>query len=332
MANHRFRRMIIPLAIAGSLVASGCGSSQTKGPSTTGSGAAKSYTIGLVPFSSADPTSNQAVVGVENVAKQKGWHTTLIDAQGAPANAIAAIQNLVQKKVDLIVTTVFPADSMAGGVLAAKAAGIPVVSLGGGTGNGVQANWDVGIEQGKVIANQLVKDTGGQGNLLVLGYKPGLPCQEREAGLDAAIKSTNLKETRVEIPIPGQVAGGTQATQAWLASHPVGSNTKNTIWACFDDPAIGAIAALKQAGRTDVSVYGINGTPQALQAIGAGDLAATVWINALGAGEEMGNAVPQFIANGVSGTKMIQRSAPSILVDKATLAQFLKQYPNAANA
>ena len=341
--NVSTSRMLVPLSIAAALVATGCGGSSGKASNASGavagasssaatSGAAgKKYTIGLVPFSSADPTSNQAIVGVEDVAKKNGWDTSLIDAQGAPEKAISAINNLIQKKVDLIVTTVFPADSLAGGVLAAKAAGIPVASLGGGTGDGVEANWDVGTEQGKVIAEKLVKDTGGQGNLLVLGYKPGLPCREREDALDAAIKGTGLKETRQEIPIPGQVQGGTQATQAWLASHPAGG-TKNIIWGCFDDPAIGAIAALKQANRTDVSVYGLNGTPQALQAIRAGDMTATVWINAYGAGTQMGNAVPEIIANGVSGAKKIEKSAPSVLVDKANLDQFLKQYPNAANA
>jgi ribose transport system substrate-binding protein len=344
---RRARRMIIPLTVAATIFA-GCGGSSktassstastasnttgTSGaaPATSSSASGKKYTIGLVPFSSADPTSNQAMVAVEDVAKKNGWHFSLIDAQGAPDKAISAIQNLVQKKVDLIITTVFPADSLAGGVLAAKAAGIPVASLGGGTGNGVQSNWDVGLQQGKVIAAKMIADTGGQGDLLVLGYKPGLPCQEREAALDAAIKSTSLKVTRQEIPIPGQVQGGLQDTQAWLASHPAGS-TKDTIWACFDDPAIGAISALQQAGRHDVAVYGINGTPQALQAIRSGAMVATVWINAFGAGTQMGDAIPQLVANGVSGTKTVERSAPSVLVDKTNLDQFLKQYPSAAN-
>jgi len=60
----------------------------------------------------------------------------VIDAQGAPDKAIAAIQNLVQKKVNVIVTTVFPANSLAAGGLAAKAAGIPIASVGSGTGDG----------------------------------------------------------------------------------------------------------------------------------------------------------------------------------------------------
>src|SRR4051794_12242190 len=342
----KFRRWaaLWTLLAAVGVVGAGCGSdnndsggsSASSGSSTaaaTGDAAPASgekFTIGLVPFSSADPTSNQAIVGVQDVAKKNGWKTSLIDAQGAPDKAVSAIQNLVQKKVDLIVVTVFPPDSLAGGALAAKAAGIPIASLGGGTGNGVQANWDVGTEQGKVLAEKMKQDTGGTGALLALGYKPGLPCQEREAGLMDVVKTSKYQLNRQEIPIPGQVEGGTKFTQAWLTSHPK-SKGQATIWACFDDPAIGAISALKQAGRTDVPVYGLNGTPQALDAIRDGTMAATVWINAYGAGTEMGNAVPQIIKNGVDGAPL-EKSAPSVLVDKSNLDAFLKKYPDAANA
>ena len=302
----------------------------TAATGATAEASSEKFVIGLVPFSSADPTSNQAMVGVQDVAAENGWETSLIDAQGTPDKAISAIQNLVQKDVDLIVTTVFPAESLAGGVLAAKAAGIPVASLGGGTGDGVQADWDVGTEQGKTIADRMIADTGGEGNLLALGYKPGLPCRQREDGLNAALEGAQMNLSRQEVSIPGQVESGTTLTQGWLAANPPNAATKNTIWACFDDPAIGAISALKQAGRTDVAVYGLNGTPQALDAIRSGDMVATVWINAYGAGREMGDAIPKIIEDGVEGGPL-QESAPSVLVDAETLDSFLEEYPDAAN-
>jgi ribose transport system substrate-binding protein len=289
------------------------------------------FVIGLVPFSSADPTSNQAMVGIQDVAKKYGWETSLIDAQGSADQAISAIQNLIQKDVDIIITTVFPAESLAGGVLAAQEAGIPVGSLGGGVGDGVQADWDVGTEQGVLLAQKIIADTGGEGKLLALGYSPGLPCRQREAGLDAALVDANMDKSRQEVEIPGQVESGTKFTEGWLAANSADSATQFTIWGCFDDPAIGAISALKQAGRDDVRVYGLNGTPQALDAIRSGDMAATVWINAYGAGTDMGEAIPQIVAAGVNGGPL-QASAPSVLVDLETLDAFLAEYPDAANA
>jgi ribose transport system substrate-binding protein len=315
------------LAVASLLAVTACGDDENE---STGSAAANSggerLSIGIVPFAGADPTSNNIVLGVQDAAEERGWETSVIDAQGAPDKAVGAMQNLVQKNVDVIVTTVFPPDSLAGGVAVAKAAGIPVVSAGGGTGDGVQGDWDLGTEPGKAVSGQMVEDTGGEGNLLILGYTPGVPCRKREAGLDSALAGAAFDQTRQEVPIPGQVEGASKLTQAWLASHPAGA--KNTIWACFDDPAMGAISALKAAGRKDVKVYGINGTPQALRAVKSGDLEATVWIDAYGTGTQLAEGLPEIVDNGVDGPA-IENAAPSVLVTGDTVDQFLSDNPQA---
>ncbi len=322
------RKRRVPLALLTSLalVGAGCGEDDSGGSAgSSASNGGKKYTIGLVPFSSANATSNQGIQGVQAVAKKNGWETSVIDAGGAPDKAVGAIQTLVQRKVDVIVTTVFPPDSVSGGALAAKAAGIPIASLGGGTGNGVQASWDVGTESGKRIAERMIKDTGGDGALLALGYKLGLPCQQREKALTDSIKSASYDLDRQEVPIPGQVEGGTKFAQAWLASNPKNAG-KATVWACFDEPAVGAISALKDAERSDVKVYAIDGLPPAFDAIRDGTLTATAWINAYGAGTDIGNSVPKIVAAGVNG-KPLEKVAPSVLVDRSSLDAFLEKYP-----
>jgi ribose transport system substrate-binding protein len=334
---QRVKRSAMPLVVLalGAVLATGCGStaSTSAGSSSSGTAAAgsstsgKKFAIGLVPFALADPGSNQILKGLEAVAKTNGWSYSVIDAQGAPDKAIAAIQNLVQKKVNVIVTTVFPANSLAAGGLAAKAAGIPIASVGSGTGDGVEANWDVGTQVGKDLGVKVVADTKGIGNLLVLGYSPGLPCRQREAGLDAAIKGTQFKTTRDEVPIPGQVDASAKFTEAWLAAHPESAGPA-TIWGCLDDFSAGALSAIKQAGRAGVKVYSINGAPAALEAVRAGTLTATDWVNWYGLGEQIGKAVPTVIKNGVNGAPF-EGGAPSVLVDSSNVAAFLKQYPQA---
>ena len=215
-------------------------------------------------------------------------------------------------------------------VRAAKAAGIPIVNLGGGTGDGVQAAWGFGIEQGEQLAAKLKEETGGDGALLALGYKPGLPCQEREKGLDAMRETADYELDRQEVPIPGQVEASTKFTQAWLAKHPEGSG-KATIWACFDEAGMGAITALRQAGRKDVKVFSIDGVPQALRAVRAGDLTATIWVEAFGAGKEVANAIPDIIESGVEGGPL-ERPAPSVMVDADNVEAFLKEHPDALTA
>ena len=326
-------RRVVLCAVVSALVAvaAGCGSSSptsSASASSTGksvSNTGKGYTIGLVPFSGEEPTSMAAMHGIEAAAKQKGWSTTLIDPGGVTAKSVAAIQTLVEKHVNLIVSTVFPANSLAAGVLATKAAGIPVIAAGGSTGPGVEANWDVGKEDGKLLVNELAAVTHGQGNLLVFQYTPGVACDEREATLKQYLKTAHFSSvTYDEVPIPGQVQAGYKFGQAWLASH----SGPGAIWGCFDDPTVGALAAIKQAGRTNITTFGVDGSPAALNAVRAGTMTATIWINGYGLGEQMAAAIPQLTKRGVNASPL-EEAAPAVLVDKSNIASFVKEHPGA---
>jgi ribose transport system substrate-binding protein len=326
-------RRVVLCAVVGALaaVAAGCGSSSptsSASVSSTGKSASSTgneYKIGLVPFSGEEPTSMAAMHGIEAVAKQKGWSTTLIDPGGVTAKSVAAIQTLVEKHVNLIVSTVFPANSLAAGVLAATAAGIPVIAAGGSTGPGVEANWDVGNADGKLLVNELAAVTHGQGNLLVFQYTPGVACDEREATLKQYLKTAHFSSvTYDEVPIPGQVQAGYKFGQAWLASH----SGQGAIWGCFDDPTVGALAAIKQAGRTNITTFGVDGSPAALSAVRAGTMTATIWINGYGLGEQMAADIPQLIKRGVNASPL-ELAAPAVLVDKGNIASFLTKYPSA---
>lgn len=319
------------LKVAALLVATVClpvaGCSAAKDSGGAGSSSSSSYKIGIVEFSAADQTSQQAIAGYQAAAKKNGWAVTTIDPGGSTDKAVGAIQDMVQKKVDLIVVTVFPSTSLTAGLIAAKAANIPVISLSGGLTDGVQLNYDSGTAQGKTLAEELVKETGGKGDLLVLGYSSGLPCIGREKSLNTALKSTSIAVTRNEVPIPGQVEASTQFAQAFLAKHPdVGAGL--AVWGCFDDPALGAIAAIKQSGRTGVKVFGINGQPGAIKAIQDGDMDATVYLDVAAAGADMAKQTPAIIKAGVSA-KGKEAPVPSTLVTQATVSQFLKDHPDA---
>jgi ABC-type sugar transport system substrate-binding protein len=318
------------LLAAAAIALSSCSTGETASPggTNTGSGEDDTYSVGLVSFSQANSTSNNLVVGFQEVADERGWTTTLIDAQGAPDKAIAAIQNLVEKGVDAIYYTVFPANAMAAGVLAAKAAGIPVATAGGGLSDGVQATWDFGYAEGLASMEEVIADLDGAGNLLALGYDLGGPCGGRGQAMREATEGTDIDVTFQQVTIPGQVQSGQQFAQAWLAANPEGSGP-NVIWACFDEPAQGAIAAVQAAARTDVTIHGLDGPPTNLRAIQAGTQGSTVWIDARGAGRIAAEAIPQIIKNGVDGVETIDEVAPFTVVTSDNVDAFLAEHPEA---
>ena len=103
---------------------------------------------------------------------------------------------------------------------------------------------------------------------------------------------------------------------------------KLAIWGCWDDPAIGAISALRQQMRTDVKVYGENGNAQAIAAIQKGFMEVTAWQNS----EQEGVTLVDTVADAIAAGKSWQPKAvevPPVVVTSATVADFIKEHPDA---
>ncbi len=294
-------------------------------------GTSGSKTIGLITFSGTDPSANIVIDSAKKKAQAAGYDVVVVDAQGQVDQANSAMQNLVQRKVAGIAITVFPVSSLAAGLASTKAAGIPVVTSGGGVGEGIAVNVD--DSQGEKVTQALVDDSKGVGDALTLTYLGGRPCQLRLASFNETVKAKapQLKVTRQAITVPGQVESATNATLAWLAAHPKGSSPSLSIYACFDDPALGAIAALKQTKRDDVKVYSFNGIPPALAAVKDGTMTATLWFDQSAVGSTLVDVLDKSIKSGGSSDSQ-QVPAPSVLVTKANYDSFVADHPSAIKA
>ncbi|WP_028656266.1 sugar ABC transporter substrate-binding protein [Nocardioides sp. J54] len=317
------RRLAAGLSLTAlSLVVAACG-----GESSAEEGADERYTIGIVQFSSSDETTETVIRGYVEYAEEQGWEYSKVDPQGSVDRAISAMNDFVQKGVDAIVVSVFPSDSLTAGVRAASAADIPVISIVGGTAEGVPMSADAGRPNAEEISDLLIDDLGGSGEVLVLGYSAGLPCVGREEQLMDALDGTDIEVTREEVPIPGQVEAGTRIAQGWLADRPKGSGPL-AVWGCFDDPSLGAVSALRQADRDDVLVYGINGTPAAVRAVRDGDMRATAFADAFGVGRDLAEQTPAVIEAG-PGADARDVPLPTFLVTEDTYDEFATTHPEA---
>jgi ribose transport system substrate-binding protein len=310
-----------------------CTSAQQAQDQTAQSVAAKGgkKTIGLITFSGTDPSANIVITSAKKKAQEAGYDVVVVDAQGQVDQANAAMQNLVQRKVSGIAITVFPVSSLAAGLASTRQAGIPVVTSGGGTGDGVAVNVD--DSQGEKVTQALVDGSAGAGDVLTLTYLGGRPCQLRLASFNKTqgSEAPNLKVTRQAITVPGQVESATSATLAWLAAHPKGSASSLSVYACFDDPALGAIAALKQTNRDDVKVYSFNGIAPALAAVKDGTMTATLWFDQSAVGATLVDVLAKSITAGPSSTSQ-QVPAPSVLVTKDNYASFVAAHPDSTKA
>jgi ribose transport system substrate-binding protein len=284
--------------------------------------------VGLVSISATEANNARYIEGARAAAKEIGWQVAVVDAAGNADQANAAIQNFAQRGAAGIVDMVFPYTSIGAGLAAAKAAKIPVVTWGGGLGSSVAATNGSGGPMTVPVDDLMIKNLEGKGALLELTYHTGEVCRNREIELDNALKAhPDIKVTKNEVRIPGYFEDGAQYANAWLASHPAGKDNL-AIWGCWDDPAIGAIGALRSQGRTDVKVYGVNGNAQALEDIKKGLMTATAWQDSYTEGANMIKLLPEIAKAGASWTpKAVEVSA--VLVTKDSIDKFLADHPAA---
>ncbi|MER9202607.1 sugar ABC transporter substrate-binding protein [Mesorhizobium sp. M0145] len=281
-------------------------------------------TIGIVTFSTSDVDTNQMVDTMSQEAKSKGWSVETLNANGDPSQAITSIKQLATKKVDAIIVTVFDSTGLAAGLQAAADAKIPVLSAGGGMADGIALSASTGAAQ--PLIDLMLKDIDKSGTVLDLTYHPGIPCRERADAFDAAVKANpGLKATSHEISIPGAAESSQAATSAWLAAN---ANAKGpfAIFNCYDDNAMGAIAALKQNGRSDVKVYSFNATAPAVQAVKDGTMTATLGVDLTSAGKMLVDQIPDILA---AGDQWKPKSfVPGYtLVTKENVDKFIKDNP-----
>jgi len=284
--------------------------------------------LGVVSITATEANNARYIKGAEKAAAERGWEVSVIDAQGSADQANAGIQNYVQRGAKAIVDMVFPVSSIGAGLAAADSAKIPMVTWGGGLGGSVIATNGSGGPMAVPIVEMMVKDLGGKGDVLALTYHTGEVCRNREIVMDDILaKSPDIKVSKNEVRIPGYFEDGAQYATAWLALHPAGSGPL-AIWGCWDDPSIGAISALRQAGRDDVKVYGINGNAQALENIQKGFMTATAWQDSFTEGYNMLGIIEDAMKAG-GGWQAKAVEVPAVVVTKDTVDAFLKDHPDA---
>lgn len=245
-----------------------------------------------------DKAGKQVTIGFAGPQADHGWlnaindnakerakkysDVTLESTEGSNDTAaqIGQVETLINKKVDVLV--ILPADGKALTQVGLKAmkAGIPVVNLdrvfaspqayrcwvgGDNYGMGLSAGHYIG-EKLKGKKNAKVIELAGLDNLELT--------KQRTKGFDDALKNySNIEK------VARQAADFTvESGQSKMSQLLQAQKNFDALWNHDDDQGVGALRAIKQAGRDDFLMVGGAGALSAMQAIESDDsvLKATV--------------------------------------------------------
>jgi ABC-type sugar transport system substrate-binding protein len=123
-----------------------------------------------------------------------------------------------------------------------------------------------------VLGQWVVKQLGGKGNALILeGPADQQNAVERRNGFLAGLQGGDMDVLDTQ-PADWEIEPARTITAAWLDAF----DHIDVIMAANDDMALGAIAAVAQAGRQEIVITGFDATEAGLAAIKARQMSATI--------------------------------------------------------
>ncbi len=271
------KRILSPLLIG--LLATGLIACSKQGPDTQAASepaaASSTLTIGLAISTQNNPFFVALRDGADAEAKAQGVKLITVDAQDDSAKQISNIEDLIQKKVQVILINPADSDAVAGVVKEAVKAGIKIVSLDRSV-NGAEVSAHIAsdnIAGGKMAAEFLLEKIGGKGNIVELEGIPGSSAaRERGQGFHSVV------DGKADVKLAAKQAADFDRAKGLTVMENILQGNKDVkgVFAHNDEMALGALKAIEAAGLKNVIVVGFDATPDAVNAVKAGQMSATV--------------------------------------------------------
>lgn len=231
-------------------------------------------TIGLAVSTLNNPFFVSLKEGAEKAAKEAGVDLLVVDAQDDTAKQISGVEDLIQKKVSVLMINPTDSAAIVTAVEAANKANIPVITVdraaeGGQVVSHIASDNAAG---GKMAGEFILEKLGGKGNIVELqGIAGTSAARDRGQGFHDAVDNKEGIKVVASQPADFDRAKGLSVMENILQ----GNKDIQAVFAHNDEMALGALQAVEAQGK-DVLVVGFDATDDAVKAVQDGKMAATV--------------------------------------------------------
>lgn len=263
--------------------------------------AAAKVTLGLALSTLNNPFFVELKEGAEGAAKKAGVDLVVVDAQNDANRQLASIENLIEKKVAVILVNPTDSNAVVPAIRAANRAGIPVITVDRGAAGGEIATHIASdnVAGGRMAGEFLAQLLGGKGKVVELEGIPGTSAaRDRGKGFNEVM----AKYPGLEV-VARQEAGFDRAKGLTVMENILQAQPKiDAVFAHNDEMALGAIKAIAAAGRANIKVVGFDATDDAVKAVKEGSLVATIAQKPA----EMGRLAVEFALKVLAGERLDQ--------------------------
>lgn len=237
-----------------------CGKKQTA--TETGG---KQYRVGVTLLTKSHPFYQELEAAMEETAAKNNVTLSIQSAEFDMKDQQSQIENFITQKMDALIVCPVDSDTIGGAIREANKAGIPVFTadISANAGDVVCHIASDNIMGGKLAGEYMAKLLKGKGNVLIIDHPKVMSVRDRTKGfMDAVKKFPGIKIVGTP-PDEGERTVAMNVMENMLQSHP----EINGVFGINDSTALGALAAVRQAKRNDITIVGYDGDPEAREEI-----------------------------------------------------------------
>lgn len=274
------KHVVWSIVLAVVLVLAGCSTESkieggaTAKPADSSKPGNENMTIGLSISTLNNPFFVTLKDGAEKAAKEAGATLVVVDAQNDTAKQISGIEDLIQKKVSVILINPTDSDAIATAVQSANKAKIPVITV-DRSANGGEVVTHIAsdnVKGGKMAGDFIMKMLGDKGNIVELqGIAGTSAARDRGKGFHDAVDGKAGVKVVASQPADFDRAKGLSVMENILQ----GNKDIQAVFAHNDEMALGALQAIQASGK-NIIVVGFDATDDAVKAVNDGTMSATV--------------------------------------------------------
>ena len=242
-------------------------SEETAGGEVIGNGS-----IGLSVSTQNNPFFVTLVEGAQEAADAAGVDLKVVDAGDDVTKQVSDIEDLISKDISVLIVNPVDSDAVTGAVEAAVAKGVKVISVDRAV-NGVEIDCQIASDNvaGAELATQYIVDTLGEG----IKVAELVGTSGASAAIDRGTGFHNIADAKLDV-VASQTANFDRTEGMSVMENMLQANGDiQAVFAANDEMALGAVEAISGAGK-DILVVGFDATDDAIEAIKAGRMGATI--------------------------------------------------------
>jgi ribose transport system substrate-binding protein len=231
--------------------------------------ALESKTIGLMGPVDAAEIIKLANDATQEAAEALGWEVVRVDPGGDPAKMASGMTSLVNQGVDAIVLTTMEPATIASGLRAAEAAGIPVIDTHTLAQSAPEFDGEYFLPpdtEFQVLLERMQEDVPEGSQIGVINLPQFLNAKLAGESIVAAAPDAGWEiVSSHDADLANLVPDTQRAVGDMLRANP----EIDAIFGCCDFVPAGAVSAIRQAGK-EIKVYALHGIPSVIPQVESG--------------------------------------------------------------